>query len=103
MTRRLVVSVPASGDLSEILSFVLENSGVERATHVLAGFVAAFEKLASNPGLGHRRDDLAGSPIRFYRVWSWFVVFRFDEESLEVARVLHAARDIETLLRDEPL
>lgn len=103
MTRRLVLSTPASHDLNEIVGFVLENSGPERAEHVLKGFFTAFEKLVANPGLGHRREDLADSPVLFFRVWSWFVIFRHDEKSLDIARVVHAARDIETLLQDEPL
>ena len=103
MTRRSVLSTPASHDLDDIVSFVLENSGTERAERVLEGFYTAFEKLASNPGLGHRREDLTASHVLFYRVWSWFVIFRFDEKSLDVARVVHASRDIETLLQDESL
>lgn len=103
MTRRLILASPASRDIDELLEYVLENSGSQRTEHVLDGLNAAFDKLASNPGLGHRRDDLTASPYLFYRVWSWFVVYRFDESSLEVARVLHATRDIESVLRNEPL
>lgn len=102
MTRRLVVSTPASHDPNDIVSFVLEDSGPNRAKRVLDGFRTALEKRISNPSLGHRREDLTVSQVLFFRVWSWFVIYRFDEKSLEVARVLHAARDIGTVLQDEP-
>lgn len=101
MTRRFILSSPASRDLDEVLSYVVEHSGPTRGQHVLGGFQAAFDKLRDNPNLGHRRDDLTDSPLLLYRVWSWFIIYRFDQNSLEVARVLHAARDVAALLKNE--
>lgn len=101
MSRRYILSSPASHDLAEILTYVLENSGERRARHVAARLQEAFQKLADNPGLGHRRVDLTPSPVRFYTVWSYFIIYKPDTSPLQVARVIHAARDIETLLREE--
>ena len=101
MSRRFILSSPATHDLDEILSYVLEHSGEQRAEHVAERFNEAFQKLADNPGLGHRREDLTPSPVLFFSVWSWLVIYKADTKSLEVARVVHAARDVETLLREE--
>jgi plasmid stabilization system protein ParE len=102
MSRRFILSSPASHDLDEILSYVLENIGEQRAEHVAERLYDAFQKLADNPGLGHRREDLTPSPVLFFSVWSWLVIYMADKKPLEVARVVHAARDVEALLRNEP-
>jgi len=80
---------------------VLENSGEQRAEHVAERLFEAFRSIADNPGLGHRREDLTPSDVLFFSVWSWLVIYKPDRTPLEVARVVHAARDVETLLRDE--
>lgn len=102
MSRRFILSSPASQDLDDILAYVLKNSGEQRAEHVAEGLFEAFQKLADNPGLGHRREDLTPSDVMFFSVWSWLVIYTPDKTPLEVARVVHAARDVETLLRDRP-
>lgn len=101
MTRRFILSSPASQDLDEILSYVLQHSGPTRVEHVLDGFQHAFDSLRENPILGHRREDLTTSAVMLYRVWSWFIIYRFDHSSLEVVRVIHSARDVKTLLMDD--
>ncbi len=102
MSSYFVLSAPASRDLDEILTHVLKRSGERRAVHVAEGFYEALEKIADNPGLGHRREDLTSSPLLFYSVWSWFVVYKPGKQPLEVARIIHAARDVEKLLWNEP-
>ncbi len=103
MSRRFILSSPASQDLEELLGYVLENSGEERARHVADRIQEAFQLLADNPGLGHRREDLTSSPVRFYSVWSWLIIYKPDTKPLQVARVVHAHRDVESLLREEPV
>ena len=46
MSRRFVLSAPASNDLDDILSYVLEQSGPERARYVADHLHKAFRKLA---------------------------------------------------------
>jgi len=102
MNRRFILSSPASQDLDEILTYVLENSGERRAQHVAGRLQEAFQTLADNPGLGHHREDLTPSSVLFFTVWSYFIIYKPDTKPLQVARVVHAARDVEALLRDEP-
>lgn len=103
MSRRFILSSPASQDLDDLLDYVLENSGESRAQHVAERLQEAFQKLAENPGLGHRREDLTSSPVLFFAVWSYFIIYKQDMNPLQVARVVHAHRDVESLLRDEPI
>jgi toxin ParE1/3/4 len=98
MSRRFILSGPASQDLDGILSYVLEHGGPGRAQHVADRLHEAFTRLANTPGLGHRREDLTPLPVRFFTVWSYLVIYRVETKPLQIIRVLHGARDVETLL-----
>lgn len=102
MSRRFLLSPLAAQDLDDILSYVFEPSGPRQAEHVANRLHDAFDKLAENPELGHRRDDLTSLPVCFWSVWSYLVVYKPASNPLVVVRVLHGARDIESLLSDEP-
>jgi antitoxin ParD1/3/4/toxin ParE1/3/4 len=54
--------------------------------------------LARTPGTGHLREDLADRRHRFFLVYSYLIVYRPDTQPLQVVRVLHASRDIRSLL-----
>ena len=95
---RFVLSGPASQDLDEILCYVLEQNGPERARHVADHLYEAFKKLADRPGLGHKREDLTAIPVLFWAVWSFLVIYKPDTTPLEIVRVLHGARDVGALL-----
>ena len=101
MSPRFVLSSLAAEDLDGILAYVLEHSGPARARHVADRFEEAFLKLAEQPGLGHTRADLTAELVRFWPVWSYLVVYKPGSKPLEVARVLHGARDLRVLLADE--
>lgn len=103
MSRRFVLSKPASRDLDESLAYVFEASGERRAQHVAERLQEAFQKLLDNPELGHRREDLTSLPVVFYAVWSYFIIYKASDEAMEIVRVVHAARDVEALLRNEAL
>ena len=55
----------AEDGLDEILHYVAEQDGVERALHVHGKFVGAFEQLAAMPGSGAKRPELTGDRIRW--------------------------------------
>jgi toxin ParE1/3/4 len=54
--------------------------------------------LAKNPGIGHTREELADRRHRFFLVYSYLIVYRFETQPLQVIRVLHAARDVQSIL-----
>ena len=57
-----------------------------------------MHRLAKNPGTGHMREELADRRHRFFLVYSYLIVYRFETQPLQVIRVLHAARDVESIL-----
>lgn len=96
---RYLLAPEASADLEEIADYIaLDNPAAAR--RVLAALQAAMRKLAATPGLGHLRLDLAPEPLRFWQVYSYLIVYR-PERPLQVARVLHAARDARAILGTE--
>ena len=63
-------------------------------------FFTAFRQLATMPGMGHFRSDLAAEPLRFWRVRNYLVVYRSEKTPIEIVRVLHGARDAQVILGD---
>ncbi len=61
-----------------------------------------MRKLADMPGMGHIRKDLVDESLRFWSVYSYLILYRPDSRPLQVIRVLHGARDVETILESEP-
>ena len=59
-------------------------------------------KLAKSPGIGHWREGLADKRHRFLLVYSYLIVYRHETKPLEIVRVLHAARDVQSILGLSP-
>ncbi len=88
---------PASADdVREICEFIaIEN--VSAATVLLLEIEATCERLARQPGLGARRDDLLQG-VRLFPVRKNYALFyRPLPGGIEIVRVIHAARDFSRL------
>jgi hypothetical protein len=48
--------------------------------------------------VGHVREDLQDLPVKFWPVFFYLVIYKPHAKPLEVLRILHAARDIATIL-----
>jgi len=55
-------------------------------------------RLARAPGTGHWRDDLTDKRHRFCLVHSYLIIYRHETKPLQIIRVLHAARDLQSIL-----
>ncbi len=96
------LTLGAQRQIDEIGGFIAEDS-IDAALRVYDGLEEAFELLAENPGMGHSRTDLAGDrPLKFWRVFSYLVVYDPASDPLTVVAVLHGARDVEALLKNIP-
>lgn len=91
------LSPQAFRDIDEIWEFIAEDN-LDAADNVRDEIFAACGKLADMPGMGHLREDLADEPLRFWRVYSYLIIYRPESRPLEIVRVLHGARDIFALL-----
>ena len=74
----------ALDDLDELWLYVAEGS-VDAANRIAAAILDACDLLVDHPHIGHTRTDLTDRP---------------ETKPLRVVAVLHASRDVATLLTD---
>ena len=96
-----VLSDAARRDLVALWEYLVEKAGVAVANRMVTDLRQAMRRLAAQPGIGHRRTDLTDLPARFWRVYSYLIVYDPASSPLRVARVLHGSRDIESILMEE--
>ena len=94
--RQLRVTDEARADLTENWLYVAQDN--EDAANALTDrIVKTFEQLLIVPGMGRERNDIAPG-LRSFPVGRYLIFYRFIDEGLEIVRVLHGARDLESLL-----
>jgi plasmid stabilization system protein ParE len=89
----------AQEHVDAICTFIVEDS-VDAALRVLGSLEQAFEQLAERPEIGHTREDLTNRSVKFWRVFSYLVVYDPTSVPLTIIAVLHGARDVEHILKD---
>jgi len=94
-------SFEAEADLLEIAAFIAKNNP-PASRKLIADIQKACERLARKPSLGHPRRDLTSDrEILFFCVREYYlVIYRKGTDPLQIARVLHGARDVEDELAD---
>lgn len=92
-----VLTPRAGQDIADIWEYIAGDS-IEAADRVVNAIERALHRLAKNPGIGHLREDLADPRHRFFLVYSYLIVYRYETKPLQVIRVLHAARDVQSIL-----
>ncbi|HVA49659.1 MAG TPA: type II toxin-antitoxin system RelE/ParE family toxin [Pirellulales bacterium] len=95
--KRFVVSLLAEADLAEIHAYIAADRP-RAADRLIARFFRAFGTLATQPQMGERRDELLPG-LRTFSVKSYVVCYAAIDDGIEVARVLHGARDIAAIFR----
>jgi toxin ParE1/3/4 len=83
----------ADQNLLEIVDYVAADS-VTAAISVLDEFEATFPKLGETPGLGHYREELLPQSYRFFSVYSYLIVYRWEKRPIEIVAIIHGARDL---------
>jgi len=104
--RSLRVLPRADADLDEAADYYAVEAGVDVAFRFLDAAAKAFEFVRENPAAGspgqYRSDKLTG--VRRWPVPGFkdhLVFYRFDDDAVDVVRVLHGARDIERIFESE--
>ncbi len=96
----LRVSPEAETDLDDIWVYVAkESQSLERADQFLDRFAAFFARLAENPYLGRRRDDLRPG-YRSFPVSDYVVIYRVADEEVLLLRIIRGSRDISDLIKE---
>ena len=95
----VVVRPRALSDLAEIWAYVAEGSS-DQADGFVDLIDSKFQALSRRPGMGRRRRELAPD-IRSLTVGRYVVFYLSLSSGIEVVRVLHGSRDIESIFQNE--
>lgn len=94
---QFLLTEQAAADLDEIWEYIAQ-SNLDAAERVIEQLSGAMQKLADRPGMGRTRPELADSRHRFWVENPYLIVYRADTKPLQIIRVLHGARALESLL-----
>lgn len=89
------VSAAARADLDEIWLYIAQDNP-DAADRFICALVTRFPRLASMPEMGRRREELAPH-LRSLAFGNYVIFYRPMEKGVEIARVLHGARDLPPL------
>lgn len=92
------LSEHAVEDLRDIWSYVASEASMDMADEVLDRIQSTLQEAADSPGIGHQRDDIGGNHLRFLNVYSYVIAYEADSDPLTIYRIIHGARDLESLL-----
>ena len=84
----------ALADLAEIWSFIADDSEAN-ADRFLAKLETKLKLLASQPRMGRERPELLAE-MRSFPYARYVVFFMAQPDGIEIVRVLHSGRDINT-------
>jgi toxin ParE1/3/4 len=106
MRRRVTRRPRARQDIIEQTEYLADEAGPETAEHFLDAVQHAETMLAEQPGLGAARDYGSITALRMYRVSGFqkhLIFYQPLADGIEVVRVLHSARDLQSLFDDDPV
>jgi plasmid stabilization system protein ParE len=93
----------AADDLLDLWSFIARDNA-DAADRVEAAVYRACDLLADAPLAGTVRTELTRLPVRFWVVQpysNYLIVYDPRQEPVQIIRILHAARDLSALLKQQ--
>jgi len=96
------LTTEAQRDLDAIAEYIAIEANVERAIAVLHEFRTEFRKLSEMPGIGYFREDLLDRRFKFWTVYSYVVVYRWESTPIQVIAIVHGARDLDAFFARRP-
>lgn len=88
------LSEKAKRDLKEIHSYIAEDN-LFAADRLADEISERFRFLLANPAAGRLMVEL-GSEIRLFPFRRYLIYYTVTEDGIEIVRVLHSARDVES-------
>jgi len=97
---RYILAPAAQEDLVAIRDYYLKEAGYRIARQMLVEFTKAFQTIARTPGIGHRREDLAGDrPVLFWSMRDYLIIYRAAAKRVEIVTIVRGSRDVAVILR----
>jgi toxin ParE1/3/4 len=103
MNRRILIHEDASLDLQEHCNYLAQNNR-DSAFRFFDAARQTFAALARMPGMGNLYES--EEEIVNVRKWAvkefkkYLIFYRYDDETLEILRIIHATRDLDPLLKN---
>jgi toxin ParE1/3/4 len=95
VSRSLVFTPEAEEDALAIWQYLADDDSELAADRIIARIYDECQKLGETPGLGHERQDLLDQRHRFWSVWSYLIVYRWQAQPIQVIAIVHGARDLD--------
>lgn len=93
-----LITAQAEADLEETWEYVA-HGGAAKADRFIDRLLKQAGIHAQFPLTGRSREDLAPG-LRSFVVKPFVVFFRSKDETIEIIRVLHGRRDVDTIMKD---
>lgn len=90
------LSPAAQTDLDDVWLYIAQDNP-QAADRFLDTLEEKLAMLTTHPNVGRKCDEL-GPGLQRFPVSAYVVFYRFQAEHMEIVRVLHGARDIESIL-----
>jgi len=108
MTAQYRILPAADRDLDEQAAYLASQASLETALRFYDDASSTFAKLADMPGIGERwpSTNLRLTSIRVWRIEHFdkhLIFYRPLDDGIEIVRIIHAARDIDAVLKSGPL
>ena len=97
---KAVRKLPAARDDLLQLWLRIAADSIYQADRFLDYLDGKISRLAEMPGMGLLRPELAPG-LRAFAVDNYLLVYRVAGHGIEIIRVLHAARDLESIFHEE--
>ncbi len=97
-----ILSPEAKQDIRDIRKHYVAVADVRVARHVIEAIERACLFVARSPNAGHARPDLTDEPVKFWRVFSYLVVYDPASRPIDIVRIVHTGRDLKTLFSNNP-
>ena len=94
----IVLTPRANADLEEIWMFIAADNPAQ-ADDFIDLIDEKFQNLSRQPGLGRRREELVAG-LRSFPVGRYVIFYLQVQDSLQIVRILHGARDVDAVFAD---
>jgi plasmid stabilization system protein ParE len=86
-------------DLNSILEYINQNSGKERANHVLKGIEATIKQIYPFPYIFAKEPTINDNNIRYIVKWSYKIIYEIFENHIEIDHIFHSSQDPSKLIK----
>jgi plasmid stabilization system protein ParE len=100
VSRNFIFTLEAESDALAIWEYIADDDSESAADRVIARIYDECQKLGETPGLGHFRQTLLDQRHRFWKIWSYLIVYRWEVTPIQIIAIVHDARDLEAFFAD---